>query len=97
MSGVPVVIGGSMTIERVAEIQVLMQNALTQLGDNRDIELDFGEAMEFDGAGLQLLLTFSRTARQMGARLHLINMTSAVSAIVTRFNVADRFTRMESV
>ena len=91
MSIRPIDIEGSLTIERVSDIQELMRSALAHLGAANTIAINLNGVNEFDGAGLQLLLALSQTTEKLGVQIALQHCSEKVTSTLTTYGVASRF------
>lgn len=88
----PIPLAGELTIYRVAEFCSLLQAALLPGGaDPCPVVLDLRQVTEFDGAGLQLLLTLARWTADQGSVLELSAAPGFVLNLLEAFGVAGRF------
>ena len=55
------------------------------------LEIDLTQVTEFDGAGLQLLLSLARTAKEHDLLISLCQVPVCVSRVLQEFDVASRF------
>ncbi len=53
---------------------------------NSDIELDLSDVIEFDSAGLQLLLSLNKELVKKGFKLHIISASQSVEKILRFYN-----------
>ncbi len=95
MSIRPIEIEGSLTIERVGDIQELMRAALARHSGTGALEMDLGGVTEFDGAGFQLLLAYTQAAEKLGVKVELNNIPENVNLVFQQYAVADRFANKE--
>ena len=73
-------VDGGMTIYTCSELKLPLLEQLTAHPDT--IGIDLSRVVEFDTAGLQLLLTARRHARAGGRELQVINPSRAVSEVL---------------
>ena len=93
----PIVFEGSLTIERVSEMQEQLRSALVGHSGLSLMTLDLAEVREFDGAGLQLLLCLARVTERMGMQLALANPSQAIENVLRQYDVLKRFASKEPV
>ena len=88
----PIPLAGELTIYRVTEFWTLLRAALPPgRADQRPVVLDLRNVTEFDGAGLQLLLTLARWATDQGSTLELSAAPGFVLSMLEAFGVTGRF------
>lgn len=60
------------------------------------IEVDLSGVQEMDSAGLQLLLSLSKSSMQEGKQLQLIKPSRVVREVIELFDLGDHFAPSES-
>lgn len=85
-----IAIAENLTIEHVAALRATMQTALTA-GDNDDFVLDLAQVVEFDGAGMQLLLAFVRCAADSGKAVALRRVPEPLARSLAEYGLSERF------
>lgn len=80
-----------LTIAGVARHKAGLEQALADPRARDAIQLDLQKVEAFDGAGLQLLLSFWHAAAENGRDVVLHNTPAAITAVLEEFDVADRF------
>ena len=90
-------IDGSFTIERVAELQATLREAMSLDNSSATLGLRLSGVQEFDGAGLQLLLACAAALGKNGRQLELCDVTPALQAVLRQYQLLDRFILREPV
>jgi anti-anti-sigma regulatory factor len=84
MSGAPMVVEGEFTIYRAEELHAALREALRR---DPALELDLAGVTEFDGAGVQLLLS----AKKSAPGLRLARPSPAVLEVFELLDLAPHF------
>lgn len=87
----PLALAGELTICSVTDFKALLQAKLCDHGDTGEITLDLAGITECDGAGIQLLLAFSRTAAVLGVRVVLSQVPATLAAVLAEYGLGERF------
>ncbi len=77
----PFRIEGELTIYRAAELRAALKDALDGLPAGGALEIDLAEVTEMDSAGVQLLMSARRTARETRRTLRLQGHSRAVREV----------------
>lgn len=86
-----IVIDGSFTIENASNIQEQMREALGKVSGKSELALDLAQVIEFDGAGLQLLLAFDQATEKLGTKIRLEHIPDSVGTVLARYGLSKRF------
>ena len=84
-------IEGSLTIERVGDIQEMLRMVLMRHSGASIVDIDLNKVTEFDGAGFQLLLACAFAIEKLGARLELHHIPEQIQKVIDRYDVAGVF------
>lgn len=85
-------IAGELSIYQVAILKQQFQQALDQANlDQQAIELDMQQLSEVDGAGLQLLMSLSKSAAEFGVPLHLLSAPPSLCELLDMYGLSSRF------
>jgi len=87
----PFRIDGEFTIYRAAELAAAMKSALAGVPDGGVFEIDLSEGTEMDSAGVQLLVSARRSARESGRALRLAGASPAVDEVFRILQLAPQF------
>jgi len=93
----PIVIDGELTIERVAELKSQFDTTLQAARSGDCIVLDMTGLYNLDGAGLQLLLGFSRALASLDARLSMQGTPESSLSLLAEYDLLERFSQAKPV
>ena len=82
--------GAELTIAQAAQVHALWLSLMAQ--QSNDLALDMDAVMEFDSAGVQLLLALRRSLRERGIGLTLRNPSACVRAALEVYHLGDNLT-----
>jgi len=82
---------GELTIYRAAELRLVLQQALAGLSAGAGLEVNLADVTEMDSAGVQLLLSASKTGRARGCELRLVDHSPAVLEVFGTLQLAPLF------
>jgi anti-anti-sigma factor len=81
-------LGPSLTLDSAASVRERCLAAFSEAGE---VELDLGEVAEMDAAGLQLLCSAARSARERGVLLTIAALSEVARSAIRRSGLTSEF------
>ncbi len=91
-------LSGELSIYQVGALKHQFQQALLQsMHEQSALEIDLAELTECDGAGLQLLLSVSKSAAEIEISVHLLHASPTVQEMLSIYGLSNRFVNKEAL